>query len=243
MRTQRVAAWGVVLIGALLWLRADFTASAGGAAAPGSAAGTVWRVAAAAPAALAGQVLTVVRGEVAYEAASRLGRWRGRNPAITGSFQFDPSSGSVRGRVCIDMRQWNSGNRLRDLHTRRMFETERYPTACFAPSRLLGEPGAAGILEGDLFLRFEQRPLRIAGTWSWDGQSLRFEGGFEARLTEWGLNPPRLAGIEVQDEVSVFIWLNAAPEALQAGVEGDRSPAGAGTQLQSALGLRRAARG
>lgn len=90
-------------------------------------------------------------GEVVYRATTALSTWSGRNESLSGSFVF-AEGGKLEGRLCLDLRTWDSGNPLRDAHTRRMFAVERYPMACFFPTRVRLN-GQKVTLEGQLELR------------------------------------------------------------------------------------------
>lgn len=162
---------------------------------------------------LEGQALSpgryrVLRGEVVYRATTALSTWSGRNESLSGSFVF-AEGGKLEGRLCLDLRTWDSGNPLRDAHTRRMFAVERYPMACFFPTRVRLN-GQKVTLEGQLELRGKKGP------WGLDGEIIEQSGSkvllhlaSQVSLKAWGLRPPSFLGLEVQDlvQVSVAVWI------------------------------------
>lgn len=145
-------------------------------------------------------------GEVAYQARTVLSAWTGKNKAISGMVTLS-KAGVLGGKLCVDLSAWDSGNPLRDAHTRRMFLVERYPEACFAPRSLgLSRTGKITVV-GDLFLNGQKGPWTVSGTLQ-EGSgklSLSLEG--DLSLGKWRLKPPRLLGLEVEDRVDVKIVL------------------------------------
>jgi len=146
----------------------------------------------------------ILQGEVTYRAATALSAWSGRNESLSGSFVFN-QGGKLEGQLCLDLRAWDSGNPLRDAHTRRMFEVERYPLACFFPirARLNGQKVA---LEGQLELHGKKGPWGLDGEILDESQSrilLRLIG--QVSLKAWGLKPPSFLGLDVQDFVQVSV--------------------------------------
>ncbi|WP_084584768.1 YceI family protein [Thermus tengchongensis] len=145
-------------------------------------------------------------GEVTYRARTVLSAWTGRNKAISGTVTLS-KAGVLGGKLCVDLLAWDSGNALRDAHTRRMFRVERYPEACFAPRSLALSRTGRFTVVGDLFLNGQKGPWTLSGTLQ-EGSgkvSLSLEG--DLSLGKWRLKPPRLMGLEVEDRVDMEIVL------------------------------------
>ncbi len=140
-----------------------------------------------------------VEGEVVYRGRFPLGSWEGRNPTARGEVLWDGVR-EAQGQVCVDQKAWDSGNTLRDEHTRSIFQAERYPRACLYLKALYPE-GEALVAEGELEIRGVRRPVRILGV-------LRGEvytGRFETRFSAFGLERPRFLFLEVEDRVEVLL--------------------------------------
>jgi len=145
-------------------------------------------------------------GEVTYRARTVLSAWTGRNKAISGAVTLS-QAGVLGGKLCVDLSAWDSGNALRDAHTRKMFRVERYPEACFVPRSLALLRTGRFTVVGDLFLNSQKGPWTLSGTLQEDSGkvSLSLEGYLSLR--KWRLKPPRLLGLEVEDRVDVEIDL------------------------------------
>ena len=85
---------------------------------------------------LAAPTSYAVSGTITYAAHGPMGDFKGKNDAVSGKLTWDPASGKLTGKVCVDLRYWDSGEPLRDKHTRGMFETDKFPEACYRLSGL-----------------------------------------------------------------------------------------------------------
>ena len=153
---------------------------------------------------------TVVGGRVVYEARTRLSSWQGENTALEGAIRLDPTDGRLSGQICVALDRWQSGNFLRDLHTRRMFDVGRYPKACFYPRRMLPTADGAS-LAGVLHIRDVEREIQIRGLLTRLEGRMVFEGRFETRVSDWNMRAPTLAGVQVEDEVQVWVRVELRP--------------------------------
>lgn len=143
-----------------------------------------------------------VRGEVVYTARAPIGTFSGVNRTLQGEVLLDPGSGSLSGRLCLDLSAWDSQEPLRDRHTRAMFEVERYPKACLIPERL--DPDK-GLLYGTLDLHGVRKPVAWSLELSQGTQGVRFRARFLLRLSDYGLKAPRFMGMQVRDDVQVEV--------------------------------------
>lgn len=147
-----------------------------------------------------------VEGKVVYEARGPLGAFRGTNEAVSGTLTLNLEAKTLQGRVCLDLARFDSGEPLRDQHTRRMFEVEKYPEACLELKGFKGDPRQGEVsLLGELSLHGVRRPVEIPGKVQL-GPNVVFEGAFETRITEWQMKRPSVMGFTVADQVKVFIY-------------------------------------
>ncbi len=153
-----------------------------------------------------------VKGKVVYLARGPMGAFQGTNEAVTGTLRWDPGRGVLEGEVCVDLSAWDSGEPLRDKHTRSMFEVDKYPKACLVLTGLEGDPKKGPVkLLGELTLHGVTRPVAIPGTARFEGDTIFFEGAFETKITDWKMKRPSLMGFKVRDRVKVQVYGEAVP--------------------------------
>jgi polyisoprenoid-binding protein YceI len=151
--------------------------------------------------------------QLTYEASGPLGKFKGANKAVTGAFTWDKESNTVKGKVCSDQKAWGSGETLRDNHTKDMFEVDKFPTACFEPSKLTGDPSkGAFTLEGALTMHGVTAPVKIAAQAKTDGGKITFTGQFAIKLTDYKMEQPSMMGLKVGNDVTVTISAEAATQ-------------------------------
>jgi len=141
-------------------------------------------------------------GEVVYRAATALSAWTGHNRALRGEVRFDGRT--LTGRICLDLSAWDSGNPLRDAHTRRMFQVERFPESCFSPQKLIKLADGL-VVQGELNLHGRKGIWSLKGALGGEGSSFNLRLAGLLSLRSWGLQPPRFLGLEVKDEVEVSV--------------------------------------
>jgi polyisoprenoid-binding protein YceI len=150
-------------------------------------------------------------GVITYEAAGPVGKWKGTNKAISGKLMYDRDSGKIDGTVCVATKAWNSGEGIRDGHTRDMFEVEKFPTACFAPDALEGDVKAGKVnIVGKLTMHGVTLPVKLVGTAKDDGAKISFTGAFSTKVTDWKMVRPSILGFTVADEIPVTISAEAS---------------------------------
>lgn len=126
---------------------------------------------------------TVIRGEITVDRANP------RNSRI--------------GKITIDISQFKSDSQRRDNFIRtRSLESARFPTAEFTPTTLQGLPatyaeGQEIVLQvtGNLKIRDVVRPTTFATTIKIVGTQLTGTATTTIKLTDFGFDPPSIAGI------------------------------------------------
>ncbi|WP_299426901.1 YceI family protein [uncultured Meiothermus sp.] len=149
-----------------------------------------------------------IEGRVTYAASYNLGRWEGSNTSVRGAVRWNPQTGEASGQVCVDLGRFDSGNILRDADARGVFDSNRFPQSCLEVERLT-QTGEDAVLVGSLEISGTQRPIRIAGRLTREGNLLRFQGSFMTRFSEWNLQPPSLLFLRVNDLVEVRLEARA----------------------------------
>jgi polyisoprenoid-binding protein YceI len=132
----------------------------------------------------------------------------------SGEIRFDPESGTASGRVTIDLRRTETGNRLRDheMHAS-VLETDRYPVATFRPSRIVGSLAPSGpselLLAGVLSLHGVDHSLTLPVQARVAGEVVSAETAFEIPYVAWGLRNPSLLFLRVAPVAEVSLRTQA----------------------------------
>lgn len=151
--------------------------------------------------------------QLTYEASGPLGKFKGTNKAVTGAFTWDKESNTVKGKVCSDQKSWGSGEIIRDSHTKDMFEVDKFPTACFEPTKIQGDPTkGAFVLSGNLTMHGVTAPVNIAAQAKAEGGKVTFTGTFAMKITDWKMEQPSMMGLKVGNDVTVSISAEAATQ-------------------------------
>ena len=145
-------------------------------------------------------------GIITYEGSSPMADWKGTNTAITDQVTWDQKTGNLTAEVWVDLAKWNSGNGVRDDHTRVMFETERFPKSCYTVNGVTGDVASGAItLKGKLDLHGTKHDLDIPGTVKIENKKFRFNGDFTTHITDWAMKQSSLLGVQVVDQVKSHI--------------------------------------
>lgn len=150
------------------------------------------------------KVYQVYTGEVLYYARTPLNAWSGLNRSLKG-FAYLTGSGKARGWFCLQLSEWDSGDSLRDAHTREMFEIERFPYACFFPKSWFRVKGKRFKFWGTLNLHGQSREWIVEGALSQVRERLELELHGSVSLASFGLRPPRFLLVSVEDTVLVKV--------------------------------------
>lgn len=154
----------------------------------------------------AGDPTNTLSGTIVYEGKSPIADWKGSNPSVSGSITWNANARTVMSEVWVDLAKWDSGNALRDQHTRAMFEVEQFPKAHFRVTGLAGDVTSGDItLKGTLDLHGVEKNVEIPSKIKIVDGKVSFNGSVVLRVTEYGMKRPVLLGARVADEVKVNI--------------------------------------
>lgn len=124
------------------------------------------------------------------------------------------------GAISIDISKFKSDSERRDAAIRqRWLESERYPTAEFAPTRVAGLPETyvegrevPVQIEGNLRIREATRPTHFASTVRLEGSVLTVAGRAVIKMTDFGFDPPSILGVlRAENEVRLEFRFVARP--------------------------------
>lgn len=148
----------------------------------------------------------------------------GATRAISGEILLAPGqpAASRLGTFTVDISQLRSDEPRRDQAIReRWLQSARFPIARFeATSIEVGEAAGDGgdgtpvTLHGHLTVRDVTRPVTFEGTFRLEGDILRASARTTVRMTDFGFEPPSIAGLlRADDEVQIEVDLVARPSA------------------------------
>lgn len=113
--------------------------------------------------------------------------------------------------VVILVASMSTENRNRDSTMMEMFGYPKHKEIR-ARFREAVMDGTTVVLTGDLEIAGKTRPLVVKGTVTDDGKSIVLAGTFAVKLSDYGLEPPRLLFLSVKDTVQVaFRFRTEAP--------------------------------
>ena len=135
----------------------------------------------------------------------------GRTNSIEGELQLD-SDGLLRGRVLsmrIDLRTLTSDQSRRDSFIRQnTLRTDQYPYAEFRSTEPAGpavfRPGEEATFQipGLMTVKGQERPIVWEAKAKLDGDTIVGTASARVKLTDFGIEPPRLAILSVEDEMT-----------------------------------------
>jgi len=142
----------------------------------------------------------------------------GRTKDIEGELQLD-SDGVLSGRVLnmrIDLRTLTSDQSRRDSFIRQnTLRTDQFPYVEFRSTESAGpavfRPGEEATFQipGLMTVKGQERPIVWEATAKLDGNTITGTASARVKLTDFGLEPPRLAILSVEDEMTWQIELVA----------------------------------
>jgi len=165
------------------------------------------------------QTLSFQTATASYRSRDILNSWIGKTKQVTGSLVYDDKTGMVmEGKVQVGLASLDSGDGLRDSRMRNEFlQTEQYPNATFILKSVEGfskftewkqwGTQQKGKLIGELTIRNLTRPVTFEGEAVYTGRELQLKGMGTIKMTDFGITPPSLLLVTVED--SVVLEINA----------------------------------
>ncbi len=142
--------------------------------------------------------------------------------AKSGKVTFDPSSGEASGEFLIDTTTGDTGNRTRDhkMH-KEILESEKYPEASFAPTKVIGNVIASGEssvqVQGTFRLHGTDHPMTLTVPIQAGGGNLVAKLHFVIPYVDWGLKDPSnfILRVSKQVEIDITAYGHYAPTNAQ----------------------------
>jgi polyisoprenoid-binding protein YceI len=110
--------------------------------------------------------------------------------------------------ITVPLGNLSTGIGLRDEHTKRALETDKYATVSLALARAqLKFPGAgaesSGDAKGALLLHGQTKDVTVHYTAKNAGGTIAVAGSMRINMKEFGVNPPSYLGVSVKPDVDV----------------------------------------
>ena len=153
--------------------------------------------------------------EVSFTLGTTLHVVHGTLPLAISAIDFDLESGVASGKLVIDAKGAETGNRKRDrkMHEE-VLETQLYPAIVFRAEGVSGrldEKGEGDVtLVGTLDIHGESRPFELHAHVTREGESVLARCEFEIPYVEWGMKDPSLFLIRAKKVVDVVVEARGA---------------------------------
>lgn len=126
---------------------------------------------------------------------SPMGNFYGKTSAVQGEARKEGNK-YVAENIVVDLKSLKTGIKLRDEHTQKHLETEKFPTAV-----LLRGEGSDGKGTGKIKIRGIEKD--ISGNYTIEGKQLKAE--FKLKMSDFGIKGVKHMGIGAKDEVQLEV--------------------------------------
>jgi polyisoprenoid-binding protein YceI len=150
------------------------------------------------------------RTRIRFELGSTLHRIEGTARLLQGEVHFDEATGRATGRIAVDARSAETGNRTRDrkMHAE-VLESERYAEIAFVPEALElvrhSEDRGDAVLVGRLRIHGSEHALRIPAQIERQGGEIRIAASFRIPYVAWGMRDVSNLLLRVDPDVEVHV--------------------------------------
>jgi polyisoprenoid-binding protein YceI len=161
------------------------------------------------------RMLKIEKSTATYSSRDSLYSWTGTTSGVTGTLSFDDQTGELlKGEVEVDLASIDSGNGVRDGRMRNEFlQTDKFPKATLTIDKLEGYPKFSewkkwgtkqtGKIYGQLTIHNVTRPVVWEAEAIYLGTELKVNAKGQIKMTDFGITPPSLAFITVEDNVGL----------------------------------------
>jgi polyisoprenoid-binding protein YceI len=169
------------------------------------------------------KTLKFEQSTAAYKSRDSLSSWTGTTKDVNGTVNYDSQTGEfLKGEVQIGLASIDSGNGVRDGRMRNEFlQTEKFPTALFTVKKIENFPKFSewkqwgnrqrGKIIGDLTIRNITKPVTFDAETVYNGKELKVTGTSKVKMTDYGITPPTLLLVTVEDSVGLEFSALAKP--------------------------------
>jgi polyisoprenoid-binding protein YceI len=169
------------------------------------------------------KTLQFEQSTAAYKGRDSLGSWTGTTKEVMGTLAYDSQTGELlKGEVQVGLASINSGNGVRDARMRNEFlQTDKFPTALFVVKKVEDFPKFSdwkqwgnrqkGRIIGDLTIKNVTKPVTFEAETVYTGKELKVTGTSKVKMTDFGITPPSIFLVTVEDTVGLEFSALAKP--------------------------------
>jgi len=159
--------------------------------------------------------------DVEFTAHATTHDMEGKAGEFWGWLKIDTETRAIQGKVEVKAHSLSSGNSMRDNNTYNLLEVDKYPTIALA---ITGAEGSAldsaatkedlvgkqvsVTLKANLTLHGVTNAVSVPITVDVHATSLKGSSSFKVMLTDYGVEPPKFALFEVEDEVDIRVTMS-----------------------------------
>ncbi len=151
--------------------------------------------------------------EIDITAHSSVHNTRARTTALQGGFDADLADGvpvgEVRGGARVAVASFKSGNRLLEMNTLRHVEARKHREASFEIGAVAPEADGRLRVSGTMTFHGVAVATEAVVDLEVDGDTVRVRGSWRLVQSDYGLRPPRLLMLKVDDGIDVEFTLVA----------------------------------
>lgn len=157
--------------------------------------------------------------KVAFKAVGRPSALKIEGKSSQLASKLDLEGGQLKGIMEFELKTLDTGLALRDRHMKEKYlEVEKHPVARIElnamtlPKSLLGTEGGSESLkaQGNLTLHGVTRPVEVQAVLARKEGALKVQSTFGIKLTDFGIDIPKFAGITVAEDVTIEVEFAAS---------------------------------
>jgi polyisoprenoid-binding protein YceI len=151
------------------------------------------------------------RGQVEVKARSTIHDTTSRFGKLEGEIAFDPDNpAATSADLALDMRVFETGDRLTSWKLKSELEPDKYPTATFTFGSFTEIHEVTGgqwtaVALGQIEWRGKVADVKVKGKASVDRRSIDGRATFELNVRTLGVTPPKILMLKVEDVVLVTV--------------------------------------
>lgn len=140
---------------------------------------------------------------IRYSMIHPLHEWDGVSRKMTSVIQLAADGKTIeRVAVRVPVASFDSDNASRDSHMMEVAEALTYPELRFSSTSIITE-GTTLTVVGTLTFHGVEKPVTFTAIRHDSNGQYHITGSFPVKLTDFGINPPRLLGIATDDQFNV----------------------------------------
>jgi len=120
---------------------------------------------------------------------------------------MDENPTTLRGSIEVEMGDFSSDNRKRDLHMQESFESSIFPKAVFEVKEVVAKGQDNYVLKGMMTFHGVTKAMNFESTIMHEGSKVRIKGESQMKMSDFAMKPIKLLFLTVRDQVNVSVDL------------------------------------